>query len=280
MSDESPSPGRADARLLLEIATAIAGSGALISALMLYFGWVRTRVLFDHFGVPVSILNYGTNDYVLRSAEVIFKPAVCTIIVAAVLAAVSAGMHRAESSNWNRSTRLFVRLAMAATTSVGVAIGLLGIAGGVNASVSSVLLCSSGALVIVQYQVRRAHASSKPPVAMLVLGLLLTLVGAFWAVSVYAAAIGIAMADDIAAGRALRPDVVVYSTTDLGISGRQGDPCRLLADGTTCRFTYVGFRLLAYTNNRWFLIRYPWSPGMGTVILPDDRTVRVELRAA
>ncbi|MED5811275.1 hypothetical protein VST63_02780 [Mycolicibacterium sp. 050232] len=275
MTAEAESTIRSDVKYLFEIAAAVAGSGVALSALMFYFGWVRTRVLFDFFGVPVSILNYSNTDYVLRSAEVFFKPAVWTVLTLGVLTAISIGVHLVESHDSARSWRPLVR-GMIVLAALGCVIaGILGLTRRMQPQLSAVLLCVGGVLIVLLYLLYRTHSPTRPPVMVLIIGVLLALAAAFWAVSIYAANLGTAVAADIATGRLTRPNVVVYSTTDLGISGGQAVRCQ--PDGKACRYTYAGYRLLAYTNNRWILIRHPWAAGTPTVILPDNDSVRVEL---
>lgn len=277
MTAEAESTIRSDVKHLFEIATAIAGSGVALSALMFYFGWVRTRVLFDFFGVPVSVLDYSTTDYVLRSAEVFFKPAVWTIFTLGVLTAISICVHLVENHDSVQSWRPLIR-GVIVLAALGCAIaGVLGLTRRMQPETSSVLLCVGGVLIILLYLLYDTHSTTRPPVMVLIIGVLLTLAAAFWAVSIYAASIGAAAADDIAAGRLTRPNVVVYSTSDLGIAGAQGTQCQIGSDGKTCRYTYAGYRLLAYTNERWILIRHPWSAGTSTVILADNDSLRVEL---
>lgn len=277
MTAEAESTIRSDVKYLFEIATAIAGSGVALSALMFYFGWVRTRVLFDFFGVPVSILGYSPTDYVLRSAEVFFKPAVWTILTLGVLTAISIGVHLVENHDSAQSWRPLVRGVIVLATLGCVIAGILGLTRRMQPEASAVLLCVGGVLIVLLYLLYRTHSATPPPVMMLIVGALLTLAAAFWAVSIYAASIGTAVAVDIAAGRLPRPNVMIYSTTDLGIAGAQGAQCQIGPDGKTCRYMYAGYRLLAYTNERWILIRYPWSAGTPTVILADNDSVRVEL---
>lgn len=277
MTTEAESTIRSDVKYLFEIATAIAGSGVALSALLFYFGWVRTRVLFDFFGVPVSILDYSNTDYVLRSAEVFFQPAVWAILTLGAVTAISICVHLIENHDKARPWRPLVRGVIVLAALGCVIAGILGLTRRMQPETSAVLLCVGGVLIILLYLLYRTHSPTPPPVMMLIIGVLLTLAAAFWAVSIYAASIGTAVAADIAAGRLARPNVVVYSTTDLGIAGAQGTQCQIGPDGKTCRYTYAGYRLLAYTNERWILIRHPWSAGTPTVILADDDSVRVEL---
>lgn len=82
-------PGR-DPSSVLTIIGAITSQLAVITALLYYFGWVRTYYSLSYFGVDLSLAGYGTVDYVLRSIAVAFPP----FIRAAFTALVLLGFHR------------------------------------------------------------------------------------------------------------------------------------------------------------------------------------------
>lgn len=52
----------------------ITSQAVLITALLYYFGWVYIHSFFRYFGVDISLIGYGTADYVLRSINVAFRP--------------------------------------------------------------------------------------------------------------------------------------------------------------------------------------------------------------
>ncbi|MGE2729317.1 hypothetical protein ACQI4F_07560 [Mycolicibacterium vaccae] len=244
---------------------------------MFYFGWVRTRALFDTFGVPVSMLDYSTSDYVLRSAEVFFKPAVWTILAVGALAALSAALRWMERSNPPAVLRIGIRVVLAVAAAGLLLWGVLGMTGYADPMTSSVMLCLSGASVIIQFVAYRTSTPIKPPVTTLVLAVLLVVAAAFWTVSIYATNVGRAVGQDIQSGRLPRPVTLVSSTTDLGIAGAQQPTCQSMPAGPSCRYTYLGYSVLTYANNRWFLIRQPSAPGVPTVVLPDSDSLRVDL---
>ncbi|MGE2832975.1 hypothetical protein [Mycobacterium sp. SMC-4] len=277
MTTSDTSGFRSDVKSLIETAAGIAGFGAVLSALMFYFGWVRTRVLFDTFGVPVSLLDYSTSDYVMRSAEVFFKPAVWTILAVGALAAMSAALRWNEANTASDAVRRSVRIALAVTTAGLLVWGVLGIAGYAEPMASAVMLCLSGALVVMQFVLYRTSTRFRPSVTVLAVGVLLVLAAAFWAVSIYAGQVGAAVAEDIRSGRLPRPATLVTSTTDLGIAGAQQPTCQTGQNGHTCRYSYLGYSVLTYANDRWFLIRQPSPPGVPTVVLPDTDSVRVDV---
>ena len=60
---------------LSRIAKAVVSIGsplALITALMFYFGWVRTHVQARELGYDVAVLQLSTTDYLLKSINVLF----------------------------------------------------------------------------------------------------------------------------------------------------------------------------------------------------------------
>ena len=85
------------------------------------------------------------------------------------------------------------------------------------------------------------------------------------------------VAQEVAAGWLPRPAATVYSKTDLGIAGIQDPNSQPRTVTQSWPFTNSGYKVLAYANNRWFLIQQQWQPGTPTIILPDSDSVRVEV---
>jgi hypothetical protein len=75
---------------VLAIIGVITSQLALITALLYYFGWVRTSSFLSYFGIDPRMAGYGTADYVLRSIRVAFPPFIC----AAVITLMLFGVHR------------------------------------------------------------------------------------------------------------------------------------------------------------------------------------------
>jgi hypothetical protein len=73
---------------------------------------------------------------------------------------------------------------------------------------------------------------------------------------------------------------VVYSKNELGIAGREPpEAASTLGKGQQLSwpFKYGGYKVLTYSNERWFLICNRWEPNLPTVVLRDDESIRVEL---
>lgn len=75
---------------ILAIVGVIASQVVLITAVLYYFGWVRSNTFLSYFGVDASIAGYSTTDYVLLSIRVAFPP----FIRAALIVLVLVGVHR------------------------------------------------------------------------------------------------------------------------------------------------------------------------------------------
>ena len=69
---------------VLTIIGAITSQVVLITAVLYYFGWVYNQSYFGYFGIPNSLLEYGTADYVLRSIDVTFRPFLYLVFAALV----------------------------------------------------------------------------------------------------------------------------------------------------------------------------------------------------
>jgi hypothetical protein len=81
---------RGDSSSVLAIIGAITSQMVGITALLYYFGWVRTDSSLHYFGVDPNLAGYSTADYVLRSIAVTFPPFINTALTALVLL----GLHR------------------------------------------------------------------------------------------------------------------------------------------------------------------------------------------
>jgi hypothetical protein len=280
IADEQPNDAAFPVKGLLETLGAIAGASALLSALMLYFGWVRTRVLYEYFGVPVGILRYSTSDFVLRSADVFFRPAIWSILALAGLVAVLIGADVLDRRVGRWWLHLCLRATLAAAAGACAVVGILGLVGVVDPWSAAVALCIGGVLIVLQYVFYHRATVLPLPVIVVVVGMVLTVAAMFWTVSIYAAAIGTSIAADIGTGALPRPTVTIHSQTDLGMAGAQQPNSQAPVDKQSWPFTYSGYKLLAYANDRWFLIPAQWRAGSSTVILRDSDSMRVELAAS
>src|SRR3954466_8476071 len=89
-SERGPAPtasGAEESPLLkiVELIGAIAAPVTVLTALLYYFGWVRTNAIFRYFGADPTLLAFGLPDYLTRSAGTAFKPIVILLLVTALV---------------------------------------------------------------------------------------------------------------------------------------------------------------------------------------------------
>jgi hypothetical protein len=264
--------GGESVKRILEIVTAVGGYTAVLSALTLYFGYLRTRTLFGYFGVPLGVLQLSTTDYLLRAPDVFFRPVAWSTLGLAMLVMLSVAVEIIDRKEARRLS-LVTRGVLGLATALSILLGILGLVGKMSVSVSATSLVLGGALIVIQY---RLYRRIRPPVIVPVIGLIIITAAAFWWVSVYAVEVGKRSAGSIAHSNDLLPDTIIYSKNDLQLLGREevkptsGQP-------QPWAFKFTGYKVLFYANDRWFLIRREWKPELPTVMVPDDDSVRIEL---
>jgi len=64
---------------------AVIAPSTLITALALYSGWARTNAVAAYFGLDSSLLGFSAQDYLLRSADVLFIPLGALLLAALLL---------------------------------------------------------------------------------------------------------------------------------------------------------------------------------------------------
>ena len=279
-ADGSAGDPASTVKVLIGLVTSVVGYAAAISALMLYFGYIRTRDLYLFFGVDVGALSLSATDYNLRAAQLFFHPLIWITIAVVTFYALTAGATRIE-----RETRGKLRLGlrctlalMTLTAGIYAFRGLLGIGQGKKAAVA-LGLCA--ALTIVQYKMYRHIRGASRSTEIVLTGAAALLIGAaaFWWTTIYAQEAGLQAAHAYAYEGAGR-EIVIYSknqlmlegATDLRSDASPGD------DQHPWRYAYVGYKVLVYANDRWFLFRQPWNDSAYTAILPaDDDSIQVRL---
>jgi hypothetical protein len=255
-------------RLLADVGVVV---GA-VSALLYYFGWVRTRYQARELGFDVSALNLGTTDYLLKSLSVLFVPVLLLLLAALVLQRLNrrfvapfvAGCRREAVLRFAR----LLSLAWLPLALVAVLLMLTPVRG------YALPLCLVTAILLARYgrSIRRSRTGTDPwPTATrIIVGALLAL-AMFWTTERLARSIGQAFGADLAERPSQLPAVVLYSAKDLNLDapGVVARPSPRAAYG----FRYSGLYLLERSGNRYFLITD--RPGR-VIILSESADVRME----
>jgi hypothetical protein len=289
-TDPSPNPAQvaadlADRNELLRRLAASLGNVVVLTALLVYFGWVRTDVQSRRLGIDESILGMSTRDYVLRSVR--------SVLLLLIVVPVAGLLWLAVDHRLVRRLRLagrsdpVVRWALRLLPAALVLLPLLDwLAADLWPGVAYVafpLCCATGLLLLIySVHLRQLLPDAVPLVAnreLLLRGFTAIVVGIglFTAAANFATVEGITLADDF--GRRLRslPSIVVYSGEHLHITAPGVHEEPLPGDHSAYRFRTVGLRLLEHTNGKYFLVSDGWTRRYGVVtVVADDDPVRLE----
>ncbi|ALE06345.1 hypothetical protein AL755_14195 [Arthrobacter sp. ERGS1:01] len=270
---------------------------AVITALLVYFGWARSDAQARAMGLDVSLFGYSVQDYVLRSIRSLFVPLVLLAAAAILWVALDRWVTGAEMAARHHHA---VRRCGLAAIAVGTAVATVTFAstflqGGADASflpyvmAAGVLLAAWGSHVRRQVPASAAHAaagttpSGTAPSALknrslesvLVFSVVTLLL--FWGTADFAQAVGRGLAVQVEQNVGTMPRAAVYSDARLAIGVPQVTETSL---GTAAAplYKYQGLRLLVVSGGNYFFLHNGWTLRTGTVVvLPDDHSIRVEL---
>jgi hypothetical protein len=256
----------------------------LVLGLMIYFGWVRTSVLFDVFGISSSTLGLSFQDYALRSVNSTVRPLAAVLLALVVVRP----LHRAVLAVARTSpcARILGPRILLLVGLLVMAVGLGGFVGLLDFDVEwpVVPMALGFGVLVAAYAVTLRPApgpASGPAPAFAALQrvsiagvVVLTL---FWSAATFAQIDGTAAAERIARRPAALPGVVVFAPRRLDLHIIGITETALPPDGEPqYRYRYDGLRLLIRSDGRFFLLPGAWRPGVHAVVLADDPALRVE----
>jgi hypothetical protein len=296
-SEEPPQriEGTRGARDAIELISLVVAPATLLTALLFYFGWARSRAQAAYFGVDPDLLARSSQEYVLRSIGSIFWP--LTLLLAGILLAffVHAGAKGLAASG---HARLLLVLAVCAIL-IGVTLivsGVLGVvwhprAGGgavftpaaFAVGIPMAAYASFVALFVALH--RGASNLNRLPRAPLLLIAGLFSVFLFWTIGNYADFRGKSLAARTAAHLNRLPNVIVYSPHRLYLEGLGVEETALTAPNSAYNFRYSGLNLLARAGTRFFLLPSGWcrtdldencSQNGVTFVVQDNPALRLD----
>lgn len=292
---------------------AVTSQTVLLTAFLYYFGWVRSQATISYFGVPPSLMELTAADYALRSLNSVFLP----LISAALICLALLGIHRfvvrrALMGKATRRLSLIIGLAqVAGIVLAGVAlIGVvltgwllvtsrtrfsLGIALPLTLVASAILLGYAGYLRSLRDDNGTASRSRKGSenendaeeragqhymglraATLLIAGFL----GVLWSTSIYAGQVGERFAREYENSLRELPEVVVYSTERIALTGHGVVVNEIRQFGSKYQYRYRGLRFFRYTRDRYILLPVGWQKGRDSIfIIPDNDTVRIDFIA-
>jgi hypothetical protein len=266
----------------------------LVTSLLYYFGWTSAKAQFSYFAVDQPALRLSTTDYVLRSVNPMAWPLI-TLALVSVFALLGHALVMHVASAGPTHPPLWLPLTIAAAGFVAFAQGLFGglpdppVLRAYGFLLPPLYLAVGIALVAYGLYLGRRFllAASQRDLlgevpawvvqAMLVLTVFLVLVFVFAAIARYADAYGRTVAQRTARELEKQTSVTIYSKERLFIQAPGVQESQLRGADAAYKYRYSGLRLLAWSNDRYFLLPDGWSSAAQvTIIVPDSDTLRVE----
>jgi hypothetical protein len=271
-----------------------------LTALLYYFGWVRTNVEATRLGLDDSVLGYSTQDYLLRSMSSILAPLVFLLVAVLVGLAVHGvamswahGLRRSGTEGpADRRHRRQLGALVGVVAAAGVAALALGLAGTriraphhweyvaapVAVTVGLVLLVyAAGVYRRFLAPHLRAATGALDQYNVVLSGVLVMLLVAslFWNVSHYATIKGLDLATEVEAAVPRQPGVIVYSAKRLYLQAPVVET-RLDPENAAYNYAYSGLKLLFRSQGKFFL-RPSDTRSRVNIVLPDGLDMRLEL---
>lgn len=283
--------------------TVVASQAVVVTGVLYYFGWAYARAFYAHFAVDLRLLGFSTQDYVLRSLNGGFRPALIALFM--IVALIAARQLPEWHAVRRRRPRRVLRLWVAATGAAGAAITasvaavmfihlpkttppavtrgldvwlpIMLIAGVALLGYSNALRMRYRALLGTSRHIVKSEASTlRISTAALIA---LALVGCFWAVGSHADREGRATARRAEAAHFHDyPSVLIFSVDRLGIEGPGTITGEINFPGERYKWVYSGVWLLARTHDRYILLPQQWKATRDRVfVIPDSDTIRIDI---
>lgn len=275
--DTAEQPARLD---VLKLITSIGSPIALATALLFYFGWVRSEAQARAFGADASVFQMSTQDYVLRSVNVLFFPIILLLLLALLAIRVDKMLRKpARKPAWLPTFARILRFSWLFFLALGILLyAVAGRLGDVTLPLWVALAILGPTYGALLRRDVRAEGTTFSPVTV---GLLVTLVTVllFWQTERVARLGGEALAQDIQDNMGDRLNAVdVYSVKDLQLAGPGVAETRIAGGADTAYgFSYSGLYLLQRSGDAYFLVTDGWDADEARlVVLPDNASIRVE----
>jgi hypothetical protein len=285
--EQTAPPTGADAGKGNEVVRWIVGvvaNVAVLTALLVYFGWQRSKVQAARLGINESILGISTRDYMLRS--------VWAVLVLLVVIGVGGLLwlrwddwlvRRLRRDSQDRVVRYTLRSLPFSWLVLPAIVWAAGFVWPALAFVAWPFSFGVGVLLLLYAaQLRGMLPDAEAPAPgrlPLLRGFTAIIVGItlFWGASNYATLQGDQLADKTAGHIHNLMQVVVYSPQRLHLTAPGVTETPLAGDKSAYRYRYAGLRLLTHTGGHYFLLSDGWTPRFGVVmVVADDDPVRLE----
>ncbi|QFU90402.1 hypothetical protein [Amycolatopsis sp. YIM 10] len=274
-----PGTGRA-ARVLASVAANV----TLLTALLYFYGLLRTQEFFAYFRVHYTLLGQTADEIFGRGVNGLLLP----IAGAAgagflVLGLIRTLRHRLSAPRWQWLLRVttpvaggcgFVLIGLTAPVAIEPAL-FSGFAGlpGLGLALGVVLL----AVAWHRLGASTGHRRSRMSVAEWVSAYTLVAFGLFWAVSDYARATSLRAAYETAVALPTQPAATLYSAQSLNLAadGVREDLCA--QPDSAYKFRYTGLKLLLQSGGQYVFLPADWRRSRGTAfVVPRSDKLRLD----
>lgn len=272
--DADPAENQALRGGMVKALIAVLVNVGVLTALLVYFGWVRSDRMATLLGIDEAILGMTVDDYVRRSVRSVF----ILPIVAALAGLAWVGFdqwwqrRRVRFGEDDRLVQFVARWLWVVAVGVFVLGLLLWLVGYAVTYIAAPLVCAGGLLLFLYSMSLRAHLPQSVGFAPLTDGVLrgsvaiLVAVGLFWSATNFATVEGTELAREFPSRVSTLPSVEIDSVEPLDIVA-PGVETSCLGEGRDVRYHYRGLRLLESTGGNYFLISDGWTPEYGVVVI-------------
>jgi hypothetical protein len=266
---------------LMKFITSIGSPIALATALLFYFGWVRSEEQAKAFGADASVFAMSTQDYVLRSINVLFFPLILLLLAGLLVHRLDRNLRIGPLPPWLPGLAQALKFSWAAFLVLGIV--LYAVAG----RFGDVTLPFWVALAILGpvygTVLRRLTTGDRERYSRLTVALLAALVTVtlFWQTERLASLGGEALAQDIQDNMSDRlQSIRLFSAKDLHIAGPGIRTTTFTDANSAYGYEYSGLYLLQRSGDKYFLLTDGWDNDTGRlIVLPDSATIRVQFGA-
>jgi hypothetical protein len=262
----------------LQIIGAIVAPSSVIISLAVWLVWVRTKAYFEVLGIDETLINFSTQDYLLRSYDVLDRPLAGMLVVGLLMLGAHSLVKRKFAERFRERRRVGLAVML-----VAVALLITGSVGAVSqqplpfsAQIPSTQLSFAGGVALLSYGL---HLSRWISTLGYVLFGLLTILILFSVVTEYANTVGQHEANEFVSTLSAEPLVVVYSKERLHIEGPGVAETSIGDMDSGYRYRCTGLVELLHTGGKYLLLPTLWSSADGEVIiLSDTPSIRVQFK--
>jgi hypothetical protein len=259
----------------------------LLTALLYFFGFVETQVLFNYFRVHYTLLGQTPDEIFARGADGVLLPlagAAGAILLFLVLARFL--QIRLTTPSWSKLLRV--------CTPIAAVLGMASL--GTTAlialdpepfrdypGVPGVGFALGVLMILFAWRQWTSQKSdgTKSSVVELVAGYALVSIGLFWAVGDYSGAVGVRRGFETASQFPTRPAATVYSAESLNLTAGGVTEVRCANPEATYKYRYTGLKLLLQSGGQYVFVPSNWRASTGVAfVIPKTDKLRLEFGPA